>query len=44
MAVSATSTEALSEAGVREASSVVVAVDRDDAAVLATLTARELNT
>ena len=27
----------------REASSVVVAVDRDDAAVLATLTARELN-
>jgi voltage-gated potassium channel len=43
VAGSATSTEALSEAGVREASSVVVAVDRDDAAVLATLTARELN-
>ena len=35
--------EALNEAGVREASSVVVAVDRDDTAVLATLTARELN-
>jgi voltage-gated potassium channel len=43
VAGSATSTEALSEAGVREASSVVVAVDRDDTAVLATLTARELN-
>jgi voltage-gated potassium channel len=43
VAGSATSTEALGEAGVREASSVVVAVDRDDAAVLATLTARELN-
>lgn len=43
VAGSATSTEALNEAGVREASSVVVAVDRDDAAVLATLTARELN-
>ena len=40
---SATSTDALTEAGVREASSVVVAVDRDDTAVLATLTARELN-
>ncbi len=34
---------ALLEAGVREARSVVVAVDRDDTAVLATLTARELN-
>ncbi len=43
VAGNATSTEALNEAGVREASSVVVAVDRDDAAVLATLTARELN-
>jgi voltage-gated potassium channel len=43
VAGSATSTEALYEAGVREASSVVVAVDRDDSAVLATLTARELN-
>jgi voltage-gated potassium channel len=43
VAGSATTTEALYEAGVREASSVVVAVDRDDAAVLATLTARELN-
>ena len=43
VAGSATSTEALYEAGVREASSIVVAVDRDDSAVLATLTARELN-
>jgi voltage-gated potassium channel len=43
VAGSATSTEALYEAGVQEANSVVVAVDRDDAAVLATLTARELN-
>ena len=43
VAGNATSTEALNEAGVRDASSVVVAVDRDDAAVLATLTARELN-
>ena len=43
VAGSATSTEALHEAGVREASAVVVAVDRDDTAVLATLTARELN-
>jgi voltage-gated potassium channel len=43
VAGSASSTEALNEAGVRDASSVVVAVDRDDAAVLATLTARELN-
>jgi voltage-gated potassium channel len=40
---SATSTEALHEAGVKEARSVVIAVDRDDTAVLATLTARELN-
>jgi voltage-gated potassium channel len=40
---SATSTEALREAGIEEARSIVVAVDRDDTAVLATLTARELN-
>ena len=33
----------LEEAGIREASAVVVAADRDDAAVLVTLTARELN-
>ena len=40
---SATSTDALREAGAEEARSIVVAVDRDDTAVLATLTARELN-
>jgi voltage-gated potassium channel len=39
----AENTEALIEAGVREAAAVVVAVDRDDTAVLITLTARELN-
>ena len=39
---SATEQEVLEEAGVREARSIVVAVDRDDAAVLVTLTAREL--
>ena len=33
----------LEEAGIREAAAVVVAADRDDAAVLVTLTARELN-
>lgn len=33
----------LEEAGVRDAIAVVVATDRDDAAVLVTLTARELN-
>ncbi len=43
IAGNAASMEALLEAGVREARSVVVAVDRDDTAVLATLTARELN-
>jgi len=43
VAGSATSTEVLREAGVEEARSIVVALDRDDAAVLATLTARELN-
>lgn len=43
VAGSATSTDVLIEAGVRDARSIVVAVDRDDSAVLATLTARELN-
>jgi voltage-gated potassium channel len=33
----------LEEAGIREARTVIVAVDRDDSAVLVTLTARELN-
>lgn len=37
------STEVLLQAGVREARSIIVAVDRDDTAVLTTLTARELN-
>jgi voltage-gated potassium channel len=36
-------TDVLEEAGVRDAASVVVAVNRDDSAVLTTLTARELN-
>jgi voltage-gated potassium channel len=40
---SASTQHALLEAGIAEAAAVVVAVDRDDAAVLATLTARELN-
>ena len=39
----ATQTEVLTAAGVADASSVVVATHRDDAAVLITLTARELN-
>jgi voltage-gated potassium channel len=39
----AAATEVLHEAGIRDARSVVVAVSRDDAAVLITLTARELN-
>jgi voltage-gated potassium channel len=43
VAGSATTQHALHDAGIAEAASVVVAVDRDDAAVLATLTARELN-
>jgi voltage-gated potassium channel len=43
VAGSAAATEVLVEAGVRDARSVVVAVNRDDTAVLATLTARELN-
>lgn len=40
---SAASTHVLLQAGVRDARSVVVAVHRDDTAVLVTLTARELN-
>ena len=43
VAGSATTQHALNDAGVADAAAVVVAVDRDDAAVLATLTARELN-
>jgi voltage-gated potassium channel len=43
VAGSATTQHALHDAGIVEAAAVVVAVDRDDAAVLATLTARELN-
>lgn len=43
VAGSATTQHALHDAGVADAAAVVVAVDRDDAAVLATLTARELN-
>jgi len=39
----ATRTEVLFAAGVREARAIIVAPDRDDAAVLITLTARELN-
>jgi len=39
----AASTEVLAHAGVHDASSIVVAVNRDDTAVLTTLTARELN-
>jgi voltage-gated potassium channel len=39
----ATQAEVLEEAAIRNARSVVVAVDRDDTAVLTTLTARELN-
>ena len=38
----ASETFVLEEAGIEDASSVIIAVDRDDAAVLATLTAREL--
>ncbi len=40
---SAASTDVLLQAGVRDARSIIVAVNRDDTAVLATLTARELN-
>jgi voltage-gated potassium channel len=43
VAGSATTQHALIDAGIEHAAAVVVAVDRDDAAVLATLTARELN-
>jgi voltage-gated potassium channel len=43
VAGSATTQHALLEAGIEHAVAVVVAVDRDDSAVLATLTARELN-
>jgi voltage-gated potassium channel len=43
VAGSATTQHALLDAGITDAAAVVVAVDRDDAAVLATLTARELN-
>jgi len=39
----ASSQESLTQAGVADASSVVVALDRDDSAILTTLTARELN-
>lgn len=38
-----TTTVALEQAGVRQASSVIVAANRDDATVLTTLTVRELN-
>lgn len=40
---SAARQEVLLEAGIRDASALIVAPDRDDAAVLITLTARELN-
>ncbi len=43
VAGSAASADALREAGVGRARSIVVAVDRDDTAVLVTLTARSLN-
>jgi voltage-gated potassium channel len=43
VAGSAATQEALRAAGIESATRVVVAVNRDDAAVLATLTARELN-
>jgi voltage-gated potassium channel len=43
VAGSAATQEVLREAGIETAGQVVVAVSRDDAAVLATLTARELN-
>jgi voltage-gated potassium channel len=39
----ATSQDALREAGIADARSVIVAVERDDTAILVTLTARELN-
>lgn len=43
VAGSAATQDALLEAGVRDASALIVAPDRDDTAVLVTLTARELN-
>jgi voltage-gated potassium channel len=43
VAGSAAKQEVLIEAGIREAAALVVATDRDDTAVLVTLTARELN-
>ena len=43
MVADASASSALEAAGVREAAAVVVSPDRDDAAVLITLTARELN-
>lgn len=43
IAGSASATKVLEEAAVEGASAIVVAVNRDDTAVLATLTARELN-
>jgi voltage-gated potassium channel len=43
VAGNASSREVLDEAGIDQAQSVIVAVDRDDAAVLITLTARECN-
>ena len=43
VAGSSATTAALLEAGIADAKSIVVAVDRDDTAVLTTLTARELN-
>lgn len=43
VAGSAASQDALSEADIARASAVIVAADRDDTAVLITLTARELN-
>jgi voltage-gated potassium channel len=43
VAGSATTQHALQDAGIAAAAAVVVAVDRDDSAVLAALTARELN-
>ena len=43
VAGSAAATQVLEQAGVEDACAIVVAVNRDDTAVLATLTARELN-
>jgi voltage-gated potassium channel len=43
VAGNATRSEVLQAAGIERASAIIVAADRDDAAVLITLTARELN-